>query len=58
LFALSWIIAYQKLKVSVSGHQATAESARFQLKQPLRRMQSFAYLSHGGVEGIIASYTL
>ncbi len=34
----------------MSGHPATAESIRFQLKQPLGRMPSFACLSDDEVE--------
>jgi mono/diheme cytochrome c family protein len=41
-------------KLPVSGHPATAESIRFQLKQPMGRMPSFAYLSPGEVEDLIA----
>ena len=41
-------------KLPVSGHPATAESIRFQLKQPLGRMPSFAYLSPDEVEDLIA----
>ena len=41
-------------KLPVSGNPATAESIRFQLKQPLGRMPSFAYLSHDEVEDLIA----
>lgn len=41
-------------KLPLSGHPATAESIRFQLKQPLGRMPSFAYLSHDEVEDLIA----
>jgi len=41
-------------KLPMSGHPATAESIRFQLKQPLGRMPSFAYLSHDEVEDLIA----
>jgi mono/diheme cytochrome c family protein len=44
----------KKPKLPMSGHPATAESIRFQLKQPLGRMPSFAYLSHDEVEDIIA----
>jgi mono/diheme cytochrome c family protein len=44
----------KKAKLPVSGHPATAESIRFQLKQPLGRMPSFAYLSPDEVEDIIA----
>ena len=44
----------KKQKLPVSGHPATAESIRFQLKQPLGRMPSFAYLSHDEVEDLIA----
>ena len=42
-------------KLPASGHPATAESIRFQLKQPLGRMPSFAYLSPDEVEDLIAS---
>jgi mono/diheme cytochrome c family protein/uncharacterized membrane protein YobD (UPF0266 family) len=41
-------------KLPVSGHPATAESIRFQLKQPLGRMPSFAYLSSDEMEDLIA----
>jgi len=41
-------------KLPVSGNPATAESIRFQLKQPLGRMPSFAYLSHDEAEDLIA----
>ncbi len=41
-------------KLPMSGHPATAESIRFQLKQPLGRMPSFAYLSADEVEDLIA----
>lgn len=41
-------------KLPVSGHPATAESIRFQLKQPLGKMPSFAYLSADEVENLIA----
>ena len=41
-------------KLPISGHPATAESIRFQLKQPLGRMPSFAYLSSDEVEDLIA----
>lgn len=41
-------------KLPISGHPATAESIRFQLKQPLGRMPSFAYLSPDEVEDLIA----
>jgi mono/diheme cytochrome c family protein len=41
-------------KLPVSGHPATAESIRFQLRQPLGRMPSFAYLSFDEVEDLIA----
>ena len=41
-------------KLPVSGHPATAESIRFQLKQPLGRMPSFSYLSPEEVEDLIA----
>ncbi len=44
----------KKPKFPVSGHPATAESIRFQLKQPLGRMPSFAYLSYDDVEDLIA----
>jgi mono/diheme cytochrome c family protein len=37
-----------------SGHPATAESIRFQLRQPLGRMPSFAYLTDEEVEDLIA----
>jgi hypothetical protein len=38
----------------ISGHPATAESIRFQLRQPMGRMPSFAYLSDEEVEDLIA----
>jgi mono/diheme cytochrome c family protein len=38
----------------VSGHPATAESIRFQLRQPLGRMPSFASLSEEDVADLIA----
>ncbi len=38
----------------ISGHPATAESIRFQLKQPMGRMPSFAYLSNEEMEDLIA----
>ncbi len=38
----------------VSGHPATAESIRFQLRQPMGRMPSFAYLSDEEMEDLIA----
>jgi hypothetical protein len=38
----------------ISGRPATAESIRFQLKQPLSRMPSFAYLSAEEMEDLIA----
>jgi hypothetical protein len=38
----------------ISGHPATAESIRFQLRQPMGRMPSFAYLSDEQVEDLIA----
>lgn len=41
-------------KLPLSGHPATAESIRFQLKQPLGRMPSFAYLTADEVEDLIA----
>lgn len=41
-------------RLPVSGHPATAESIRFQLKQPMGRMPSFAYLSDEEVEDLIA----
>lgn len=41
-------------KLPVSGHPATAESIRFQLKQPMGRMPSFSYLSDDEVEDLIA----
>jgi hypothetical protein len=37
-----------------SGHPATAESIRFQLRQPLQGMPSFAYLSEEEMEELIA----
>lgn len=44
----------RKVKLPMSGHPATAESIRFQLKQPLGRMPSFSYLSRDEVEDLIA----
>ena len=41
-------------KLPVSGHPATAESIRFQLRQPLGRMPSFSYLSPDEMEDLIA----
>jgi mono/diheme cytochrome c family protein len=41
-------------KLPISGHPATAESIRFQLRQPLGRMPSFAYLSPDEMEDLIA----
>jgi hypothetical protein len=38
----------------ISGHPATAESIRFQLKQPMGRMPSFSYLSSEEMEDLIA----
>ncbi len=38
----------------VSGHPATAESIRFQLRQPMGRMPSFAYLSDEEMDDLIA----
>ncbi len=38
----------------ISGHPATAESIRFQLRQPMGRMPSFAYLSDEEIEDLIA----
>jgi cytochrome c553 len=38
----------------ISGHPTTAESIRFQLKQPMGRMPSFAYLSNEEMEDLIA----
>ncbi len=38
----------------VSGHPATPESIRFQLRQPLGRMPSFAYLSDDELNDLIA----
>lgn len=38
----------------VSGHPATAESIRFQLRQPLKGMPSFAYLSEDEMDDLIA----
>lgn len=38
----------------ISGHPATAESIRFQLRQPMGRMPSFAYLSDEQVEDLLA----
>jgi mono/diheme cytochrome c family protein len=44
----------KKPKLPVSGNPATAESIRFQLKQPLGRMPSFSYLSSDEMEDLIA----
>ncbi len=41
-------------KLPVSGRPATAESIRFQLKQPMGRMPSFAYLTDEQLEDLIA----
>jgi mono/diheme cytochrome c family protein len=41
-------------KLPVSGHPATAESIRFQLRQPLRGMPSFSYLSDDEMNDLIA----
>jgi mono/diheme cytochrome c family protein len=41
-------------KLPISHNPATAESIRFQLKQPLGRMPSFSYLSSDEVEDLIA----
>ncbi len=41
-------------KLPISGNPATAESIRFQLKQPFGRMPSFAYLSVDEMEDLIA----
>lgn len=38
----------------VSGHRSTAESIRFQLRQPMKGMPSFAYLSEDEVGDLIA----
>jgi cytochrome c1 len=38
----------------VSKHPATAESLRFQLRQPMGRMPSFAYLSEDEMNDLIA----
>jgi cytochrome c1 len=38
----------------ISGHPATAESIRFQLRQPMGRMPSFSYLSDEEVEDLVA----
>jgi hypothetical protein len=38
----------------VSGHPATPESIRFQLRQPMGRMPSFAYLSDDEMNDLIA----
>jgi Cytochrome C oxidase, cbb3-type, subunit III/Family of unknown function (DUF6529) len=38
----------------ISGRPATAESIRFQLRRPIGRMPSFAYLSNEQVENLIA----
>jgi mono/diheme cytochrome c family protein len=45
---------FKSPKLPISGHPATAESIRFQLKQPLGQMPSFAYLSPDEVEDLIA----
>jgi mono/diheme cytochrome c family protein len=37
-----------------SGHPATAESIRFQLKQPAGRMPSFAYLTNEEIQDLLA----
>jgi cytochrome c553 len=44
----------RKPTLPISGHPATAESIRFQLKQPMDRMPSFAYLSDEEMEDLIA----
>jgi mono/diheme cytochrome c family protein len=41
-------------KLPKSGHPATAESIRFQLRQPLGSMPSFAYLTEDEMEDLIA----
>jgi hypothetical protein len=38
----------------ISKHPATAESIRFQLRQPMGRMPSFAYLSEDEIDDLIA----
>jgi mono/diheme cytochrome c family protein len=38
----------------ISKHPATAESIRFQLRQPTGRMPSFAYLSEDEMGDLIA----
>jgi hypothetical protein len=44
----------KRATLPISGHPATAESIRFQLRQPIGRMPSFAYLSDEEVEDLIA----
>jgi len=44
----------RKPVLPISGHPATVESIRFQLKQPMGRMPSFAYLSDEEMEDLIA----
>lgn len=41
-------------KLPVSGHPATPESIRFQLRQPMGRMPSFAYLSDDELNDLVA----
>ncbi len=41
-------------KLPVSGHPATPESIRFQLRQPMGRMPSFSYLSDDEMNDLIA----
>jgi mono/diheme cytochrome c family protein len=41
-------------KLPVSGHPTTAESIRFQLRQPLGRMPSFSYLREEEIDDLIA----
>jgi len=44
----------KNLTLPKSGHPATAESIRFQLRQPLGSMPSFAYLTEDEMEDLIA----
>lgn len=44
----------RKPALPISGHPATAESIRFQFRQPMGRMPSFAYLSNEETEDLIA----
>jgi cytochrome c len=41
-------------RLPISGHPATAESIRFQLRQPMGAMPSFAYLSDDEMNDLIA----